>query len=93
MKLTSVSVVFIAAAAGGGIASFLNVWMTDKLGFGKVRASRDLSSLKVVAAGALLQVLAFSLMCWLPPYPLFVIAFFINGVGTSLQVGFQPAHR
>lgn len=31
------SVVFIAAAGGGFIASFLNVWMTDKLGFGKVR--------------------------------------------------------
>lgn len=39
----------------------------------------------VAPFGAGLQVIAYSLMCWGPPYPLFAVSFFFIGWGLGLQ--------
>jgi hypothetical protein len=51
------------------------------------------STIQVVLIGGTFQTLSFSLNCWLPPYWLFVISMFLNGVGTSLQVSTEAFSR
>ncbi|KAI0298683.1 major facilitator superfamily domain-containing protein [Multifurca ochricompacta] len=50
-----------------------NIKLNDKLGFGKV-----------IALGSAAQMVAFSIKASAPPFPLFVLAFAINGFGASL---------
>ncbi|CDO77089.1 hypothetical protein BN946_scf184473.g33 [Trametes cinnabarina] len=51
-----------------------NVWLTDKLGFGKV-----------LLLGSVLQIVAYSIMAPAPPFPLMCLAFTFIGFGLSLQ--------
>ncbi|ODO03159.1 hypothetical protein I350_06004 [Cryptococcus amylolentus CBS 6273] len=51
-----------------------NVFLTDRLGFGNA-----------APLGASMQGLAYILMCWGSPYPLFLIAYIFNGFGLGLQ--------
>ncbi|KAH8083215.1 MFS general substrate transporter [Filobasidium floriforme] len=68
------SIIFPVQCAGFITGALSNVWLTDRFGLGWV-----------VLIGGGFQTLSFALNCWLPPYPLFVVAMFFNGVGTSLQ--------
>ncbi|KAI0000192.1 MFS general substrate transporter [Russula compacta] len=68
-----VSVVFIANCIGFVTGSIANIVMNDKLGFGKV-----------IALGSAVQIVAFSIQASAPPFPVFVIAYAINGFGASL---------
>jgi len=69
-----VSLIFVFGCIGfiGGALS--NVPLNDKLGFGKV-----------LVLGSLLQVISSSLQAPALPFPVFVMAFAINGIGGALQ--------
>ncbi|KDQ09343.1 hypothetical protein BOTBODRAFT_117278 [Botryobasidium botryosum FD-172 SS1] len=65
-----VSLVFISACCGGILAGLVNVYLNDRFGFGKI----------IVFASSL-QLAGYAIQSAAPPFPLFVIAFFLNGFG------------
>ncbi|KAG1840110.1 MFS general substrate transporter [Suillus tomentosus] len=69
-----VSLIFICACVGYITGAVSNVILTEKLGFGKV-----------MVLGSLCQVLAYCIESTGPPFPVFVFAYFINGIGLALQ--------
>ncbi|KAG8218284.1 hypothetical protein J3R82DRAFT_3895 [Butyriboletus roseoflavus] len=69
-----VSLIFVSACLGFITGALSNVVLTEKLGFGKV-----------MVMGSLFQVIAYSIECSAPPFPVFVFAYFINGIGLALQ--------
>ncbi|KAJ3563562.1 hypothetical protein NP233_g8859 [Leucocoprinus birnbaumii] len=71
---TIVSLIFIFACLGFICGALANVHLTDRLGFGKT-----------IIFGSILQVIAYALQSAAPPFPVFVMAFTINGVGIALQ--------
>ena len=71
---TIVSLTFVFNFLGFLIAACANVWLTDHLGFGKT-----------ITIGAGLQILAYALQCWAPPFPVFCLSFVINGIGQSMH--------
>ncbi|KAF9242916.1 MFS general substrate transporter [Melanogaster broomeanus] len=71
---TIVSMIFVFACLGFITGALLNVVLSEQLGFGKVRIP-----------GSFLQVGAYSIESSAPPFPLFVFAYFINGIGLALQ--------
>ncbi|GHJ86104.1 hypothetical protein NliqN6_2506 [Naganishia liquefaciens] len=74
VNYTVVSLVFILSFCGFASAAVINVWLTDRFGFGAV-----------IATGAAVQLVSFSLICWAPPFGVFVFAMYLNGLGTGLQ--------
>ncbi|KAJ7593905.1 major facilitator superfamily domain-containing protein [Mycena floridula] len=71
---TVVALIFIANAVGCIVASVSNVYLTQKLGFGKVSV-----------LGAALQTASFFIAAPAPPFPVFVLSFALGGFGLSLQ--------
>lgn len=69
-----VSLIWMFNALGFFFAGLSNVYLTDWLGFGIV-----------CPFGSGMQVLAYVLICWGGPYPLFCFAFVLNGFGLGLQ--------
>ncbi|KAI9509245.1 MFS general substrate transporter [Russula earlei] len=69
-----VSIIFIANCIGFVTGSIANIVLNDKLGFGRV-----------IALGSIAQIVAFSVMASAPPFPVFAIAYAINGFGASLE--------
>ncbi|KAI9438606.1 MFS general substrate transporter [Lactarius indigo] len=69
-----VSVIFIANCIGFVAGSTLNIFLNDKLGFGKT-----------IVLGSVAQMVAFSIQASAPPFPLFAIAYAINGFGASFE--------
>ncbi|XAO21781.1 hypothetical protein I312_100537 [Cryptococcus bacillisporus CA1280] len=69
-----ISVIWIMNFVGFMIAGLTNVLITDRFGFG-------------IAApfGSSMQAVAYALICWGCPYPLFLIAYIFNGFGLGLQ--------
>ncbi|KAK6903976.1 hypothetical protein I203_107487 [Kwoniella mangroviensis CBS 8507] len=69
-----ISTIWLANFAGFMTSGITNVFISDAFGFG-------------IAApfGAALQGLAYILICWGSPFPLFVIAYIFNGFGLGLQ--------
>ncbi|KAF8877279.1 MFS general substrate transporter [Infundibulicybe gibba] len=52
--------------------ALMNVYLTDRLGFGKVRS--------------LCQIVAYSMQAPAPPFSVFILAYAINGFGLALEV-------
>ncbi|KAG7448141.1 MFS general substrate transporter [Guyanagaster necrorhizus] len=71
---TIVSLIFVCACFGFLSGAFANIVLTPKLGFGKL-----------MILGSLCQVTAYSLQAPGLPFPVFVIAYMINGVGLAFQ--------
>lgn len=71
---TIVSLIFIFACLGFILGALANVRLTDRLGFGKT-----------IIFGSILQVIAYALQSPAPSFPVFVMAFTINGFGIALQ--------
>ncbi|KAG2124449.1 MFS general substrate transporter [Suillus clintonianus] len=69
-----VSLIFVFACLGFVMGAVSNVILAEKLGFGKV-----------MVLGSLLQVLAYCIESSGPPFPVFIFAFFMNGIGLALQ--------
>ncbi|KAH9941756.1 MFS general substrate transporter [Epithele typhae] len=69
-----VSLIFVFNCIGFVSAAAANVWLTDRLGFGKV-----------MAIGGLAQVIGYCLDAPAPPFPVLVLGYLVNGFGLSLQ--------
>ncbi|KAG2109890.1 MFS general substrate transporter [Suillus discolor] len=69
-----VSLIFVFACVGFITGAVSNVILAEKLGFGKV-----------MVLGSLFQVSAYCIESTGPPFPVFVFAYFINGIGIALQ--------
>ncbi|EJF59568.1 MFS general substrate transporter [Dichomitus squalens] len=69
-----VSLIFVCNCVGFLSGAAANVWLTDRFGFGKV-----------MVLGSLAQVIAYTIEAPAPPFPVFVIAYAINGFGLALQ--------
>ncbi|KAF4612446.1 hypothetical protein D9613_003977 [Agrocybe pediades] len=61
VNYTIVSMIFIFACTGFISGSIVNIYITDRFGFGKT-----------IVFGALCQVVAYSIQCTAPPFPVFV---------------------
>ena len=72
--LLFVAIVYLVNFLGWLMAAFTNVHITARIGQGGV-----------LVLGACLQLLAYALIFWKPPFPLFVIAFFFSGMGVAYQ--------
>ncbi|ESK97816.1 hypothetical protein Moror_17245 [Moniliophthora roreri MCA 2997] len=71
---TVVSLIFIFACLGFVGGSAINIPLSTKYGFGTM-----------VTAGASLQVIAYTLQSPALPFPVFVMAYAINGFGIAIQ--------
>ncbi|KAF8903921.1 MFS general substrate transporter [Gymnopilus junonius] len=74
VNFTIVSLIFVFACIGFVAGAVANIPLTDKLGFGKT-----------IVFGSLCQVVAYSIQAAAPPFPVFVMAYTINGMGLALQ--------
>ncbi|TFY79852.1 hypothetical protein EWM64_g4162 [Hericium alpestre] len=81
-----VSLIFVLNSIAYVIASFLNVVLTDRLGFGKT-----------IVIGLSSLVVGYSIQAAAPPFPLFVISYAINGWGLAFQcaqsIGYVAAYK
>jgi MFS family permease len=71
---TLVSLIFVIACVGFCIGALINVFATGRINFGKI-----------IVIGCTLQTIAYAIQSAAPPFPLFVIAFAINGAGLAVQ--------
>ncbi|KAH7913474.1 major facilitator superfamily domain-containing protein [Hygrophoropsis aurantiaca] len=69
-----VSLLFVFTCVGSFIGAVINVTQTDRLGFGKM-----------VVFGSLAQWIAYSMQAAVVPFPAFVLANFLNGMGSAVQ--------
>lgn len=69
-----VSLIFVVACVGFILGALANVWLTDRLGFGKV-----------IVLGAALQLITYSVQSAAPPFAAFVVVNLFNGFGGALQ--------
>ncbi|EJD07335.1 MFS general substrate transporter [Fomitiporia mediterranea MF3/22] len=72
VNYTVVSIIFIVICVGFFIGATANVYLSEKIGFGKVRS--------------LGQIIAYILMIPAPPFPVFCTAFLFIGWSISIQV-------
>lgn len=73
------------------VASFANVYLTDKLGFGVVRSifisygDEELQIAQMMVIGSTVQMLGYVLNSTAPPFPAFAFAYFLGGFGVAIQ--------
>ncbi|KAJ3804739.1 MFS general substrate transporter [Lentinula aff. lateritia] len=60
--------------SGFVIGAGINIWLNERLGFGKV-----------MVMGSLLQLATYAIQSPAPPFPAMVLSFFLAGLGMSLQ--------
>ncbi|PPQ73193.1 hypothetical protein CVT26_014798 [Gymnopilus dilepis] len=72
--LTIISLIFVFACLGFILGVLANIPLTDKLGFGKT-----------IVLGSICQLVGYAIQSSAPPFPVFVMAYTINGVGLALQ--------
>nr|GAT50236.1 MFS general substrate transporter [Mycena chlorophos] len=87
---TPVSVLFIFSSLGCCIGAMSNIWLTPKFGFGKVglcprSPSKPSQANQTIIFGSLCQVVAYAVQASGVPFPVFVLAGFINGIGLAMQ--------
>ncbi|KAF9074976.1 major facilitator superfamily domain-containing protein [Rhodocollybia butyracea] len=70
-----VSLVFIFSCVGFLIGACLNVILSERVTFGKL-----------LSMSCIIQMIAFTLLSPAPPFPVFVLGYFINGIGTAIQL-------
>ncbi|KZT51826.1 MFS general substrate transporter [Calocera cornea HHB12733] len=69
-----VSLLFPAAFVGFALAAGLTIILTDRLGFGKV-----------VVLGAALEIVGFAIEAAAPPWPVFLVAYALNGFAVAIM--------
>lgn len=72
--LFQISFAYLINFTGWLFASFTNIHLCSRLGTGGT-----------LVVGASLQSLGYALMFWKPPFPLFMAAFFLTGMGVAYQ--------
>ncbi|KIO26092.1 hypothetical protein M407DRAFT_24649 [Tulasnella calospora MUT 4182] len=71
---TVVSMLFVVGCAGFIVGALSNVYLSEKIGFGKT-----------ITLAAASQIIAYTMLAVAPPYPVFCLALFFNGWALSLQ--------
>ncbi|KAF8312635.1 MFS general substrate transporter [Clavulina sp. PMI_390] len=71
---TVISIIFICKCAGAFTAALVNMYISDKFGYAKA-----------ATAGAIIQLIAFTIQAPRPPFPVLAVAYYIDGFGGSLQ--------
>ncbi|KAJ7578121.1 MFS general substrate transporter [Mycena floridula] len=86
---TTVSLIFVLNCLGFITGALVNVWLADKVGFGKA-----------MVIGAMIQFCTYVIQIPGPPFPVMVLAFYIAGFGMSISnaqangfVGSLKEHR
>ncbi|PBK59802.1 MFS general substrate transporter [Armillaria solidipes] len=74
VNYTVVSLLFVLACVGFLSGAFINIPLTERLGFGKM-----------IVLGSMFQVIAYALQSAALPFPAFLIAYTINGIGMAFQ--------
>ncbi|KAG9086157.1 hypothetical protein FS749_003879 [Ceratobasidium sp. UAMH 11750] len=74
VNFTVVSMLFVCSCVGFISAAVLNVFMTDRFGFGKI-----------ILLGALCQVVGYTILAPAPPFAVMCMAYALNGFGIALQ--------
>ncbi|TFY77871.1 hypothetical protein EWM64_g6140 [Hericium alpestre] len=81
-----VSLIFVFNCVGFVTGSISNIWLTDRLGFGKT-----------IVLGSVAQMIGYCFQSPAPPFPVFVMGYCINGFGLALQDaqanGFVASYR
>ncbi|KAH8113878.1 MFS general substrate transporter [Phellopilus nigrolimitatus] len=72
-----VSLIFVMNCIGFLLGAGMNVYMTERFGFGKL--------MDVGISGSIGQLIGYAMMAPAPPFPVLCIAFLINGWGIALQ--------
>ncbi|KAH0612341.1 uncharacterized protein H6S33_010393 [Morchella sextelata] len=72
--LLFVALIYLTNFAGWLVAAFTNVHLTARIGMGGA-----------FVFGAFMQMAAYCIMFWKPPYPVFVCSFFFCGLGLAYQ--------
>ncbi|KAM5543017.1 hypothetical protein V8D89_003401 [Ganoderma adspersum] len=75
ISFTIVSLIFVLNFLGFMLAAALNVYLTDRFGFGKL-----------VVLAATSQAVGYVLAAPAPPFPIFLLGYLFNGFGISLQL-------
>ncbi|KAF9528689.1 major facilitator superfamily domain-containing protein [Crepidotus variabilis] len=73
LGFTLVSMIFVGNGFGFVFAGALNIWLNDKIGFGKT-----------ITLGATCQLVSSLIIATAPPFPVLVSAYVIAGFGLSL---------
>ncbi|QRW26542.1 major facilitator superfamily transporter [Rhizoctonia solani] len=74
LTFTVVSVLFVSGCLGFMLSGILNVYLSDRLGFGRV-----------IAIGGVCQAVSYAILVPALPFPVAAIAFLINEFGIGLQ--------
>ncbi|KAF9455360.1 major facilitator superfamily domain-containing protein, partial [Collybia nuda] len=84
---TIVSLLFVFVCTGFVFGALINVPLTDKYGFGKVFIDNGVQGREIqyFATGSVCQLVAYTLQAPELPFPVFVMAATLNGVGLALQ--------
>ncbi|KAJ3726717.1 MFS general substrate transporter [Lentinula raphanica] len=69
-----VSLLFVVNCCGFVVGAAVNIWLNERLGFGKV-----------MVLGSLFQLATYAIQSPAPPFPALVFSFFLAGLGMSLQ--------
>ncbi|KAG7095459.1 hypothetical protein E1B28_006199 [Marasmius oreades] len=69
-----VSLLFVTNCVGFVAGAFINVYVNDRMGFGKV-----------MVLGSLFQLIAYIIQSPAPPFPVMVMSYFFAGLGLSFQ--------
>ncbi|TCD71913.1 hypothetical protein EIP91_000045 [Steccherinum ochraceum] len=69
-----VSLIFIFNCIGFVSGAIANVWLADKIGFGKL-----------MVLGSMTQAIGYAIMAPAPPFPVLVLGYTLNGFGLSVQ--------
>ncbi|EJD40216.1 MFS general substrate transporter [Auricularia subglabra TFB-10046 SS5] len=74
INYTVVSTLFLFKCVGYIVGSFSNLWLTDRLGFGKS-----------LVLGASLQAVAYAVQIPAPPFPVMMAMSWLTGLGMAIQ--------
>ncbi|KAF8911258.1 MFS general substrate transporter [Mucidula mucida] len=74
INFSIVSMLFVFGCAGFILGAGVNVWLNDKLGFGKT-----------IVIGSLFPLVAYAIQSPAPPFPVMVFGYFLCGFGNALQ--------
>ncbi|KAF9047600.1 MFS general substrate transporter [Panaeolus papilionaceus] len=81
----SVSWIFVILCSGVVVGALINMPLTDRFGFGKVKRGLHSIGPCMLVVGALTQAMSFILQGMAPSFLVFVGSFFIGGLGMAWQ--------
>ncbi|EUC57321.1 MFS general substrate transporter [Rhizoctonia solani AG-3 Rhs1AP] len=74
LSFTVISVLFVSGCLGFLLAAILNIYLSDRLGFGSL-----------IFLGGVCQAISYAILVPAPPFPVMALAFVTKGFGIGLQ--------